>query len=197
MKTDIDILIYMCLIDTKASFLTPPVKHSLCYLSPIILIRFGGFTIGLWSYITQHSSTLIDWISSSSLYPTFPFSSYFYIPWYHVIQQNLYSTFWQLLNVRYWISYWLEQIDSVKWQPCILKKKVSNINFCKKVCTDVLHEFLGPVKKARNTLTKRICAASAQKDNFYPNIKIKKEFNKESAKTPSSSRNNLLWMGVQ
>lgn len=134
----------------------------LCYLSPIILIRFGGFTIGLWSYITQHSSTLIDWISSSCLYPTFPFSSYFYILWHHIIQQHLY-----LLAVieREILNIVLDRTNRLSEMATMhLKNKESNINFCKKVCTDVLNEPLGPSEKSMEYFNKEnLCCISTKR----------------------------------
>lgn len=122
MKTDLKTYSFTtkCLIDTN----TPHLSNTLlCYPSPIILIRYVGFAILLWSYIAQHSDTLIDWSSDSSLYPTFPFSCHFYIltPYYSTVSTIEY----EILNIQ------LARTNR-QWNGNYGFSKKSNNNFCKK-----------------------------------------------------------------
>lgn len=138
MKTDLKTYSFTskCLIDTN----TPHLSNTLlCYPSPIILIRYVGFAILLWSYIAQHSDTLIDWSSDSSLYPTFPFSCHFYIltPYYSTVS----IIECEILNIQ------LARTNRHSEMATMLFQKSQIIISVKSVHRDVLNETLGPSER--------------------------------------------------
>ncbi len=161
--------------DWHKSILSHPACQALSLLS--VSYHFNKIRWVYYRFVKLHYSTLqyINWLDLQFF--SLPYISILFLFLHTMIPCYSTESLLYLLAVieRKILNIVLARTNRLSEMATMhLKKKVSNINFCKKCAQMFWMNRWGPVKKARNTLTKRICAASAQKDNLYPNIKIKK-----------------------